>query len=251
MPIPSRETYGTDRQDLLVQITDDGSRTLLRQGTEDAFHSGCGAKSETRHVYLESTGVLDRLKAGESTSVLEVGLGTSMAMLMTVDVAIRNGTPLFYLALEKDWISSETLGFLRPNDWVEQTWLVESYLSFRESLPRHPSRGSYLWEVDQDRVVRVEIGDAISWRPLESILFDAIYFDPFCPESAPEFWTSEYLSLMRRLVRSSGRIATYSCSRPVRDAFGAAGWVVERIPGPPDGKREILRASLGTNSRSS
>ena len=240
MPIPIRETYPTDRDDLMVQVTDDGSRTLICSGTTDAFHSGCGAKAETLHVYLENTGLAPRLRNGHSSTVLEVGLGTSMALLMTMDLAIRYSTKLHYVALENDWISAQTLSFLSPSTWVAQTWIVESYLAFRESIPREAPPGTYTWQLDQDRIAVIEVGDALSWSPPNQTLFDAILFDPFCPESAPAFWSAEYLSKMRSRVAKEARIATYSCSRVVRDAFEQAGWLVERVPGPPGGKREVL-----------
>ena len=90
MPIPIRETFSTDRNDLMVQITDDGSLTLVKTGSDDAYHSGCGAATETRHVYLEISGIIDRLRDRQPSRVLEIGLGTSQAMLMTIDAAIEN-----------------------------------------------------------------------------------------------------------------------------------------------------------------
>ncbi|MEO1528058.1 MAG: MnmC family methyltransferase [Planctomycetota bacterium] len=240
MPIPIRETYPTDRDDLLVQVTDDGSRTLVCSGTADSFHSGCGAKAETQRVYLENTGLADRLQLGHQSDVLEVGLGTSMAMLMAMDLAVTHSAPMRYVALERDWISAQTLGFLNPSSWVQQTWIVESYLSFRESIPRDAPDGSYTWQVDQDRIARIEVGDALEWQPSVPVSFDAILFDPFCAESAPQFWTKQCLVKMRRWIADHGKIATYSCSRAVRDAFEQAGWNVQRVPGPPGGKREVL-----------
>ncbi|MEL6109109.1 MAG: tRNA (5-methylaminomethyl-2-thiouridine)(34)-methyltransferase MnmD [Planctomycetota bacterium] len=242
MPIPIRPTHPTDRDDLTVQVTDDGSRTLVCSGTSDAYHSGCGAKSETRHVYLENTGLAERLRSGQASSALEVGLGTSMAMLMTMDLAIRHATPLQYDTLESDWISAQTLSFLQPSGWVDQSWIVESYLAFRQSIPRSAPDGQYVWHLDQDRTATIHVGDALTWSPATTNEYDAIFFDPFCPENAPSFWTVRYLAQMRQHISEQGRIATYSCSRAVREAFEQAGWKVQRIAGPKGGKREVLVA---------
>ena len=66
----------------VVQITDDDSRTLIDPVGEVAFHSGSGALAETRHVYLKNSGVSARLACGKNTSVLEIGLGTGLGMLL-------------------------------------------------------------------------------------------------------------------------------------------------------------------------
>lgn len=243
MPIPVRETYSTDRQDLTVLVTDDGSLTLVRTGSDDAFHSGCGAASETRHVYLHNSGVVAKLRQRQPTRVLEVGLGTSMAMLMTVDVAVKHDCKLDYVAIETDWISASTLEYLHPRRWTARPEIVDSYLAFRRTLPNIVAPGTYCWQFDADRRVTIEVTDVRQWTNTTSHPFDAIYYDPFCPDSAPALWTPSCFKRMRESVSDDGRLTTYSCSRPVRTALEQAGWVVDRVPGPEGGKREVVVAS--------
>lgn len=243
MPIPVRATYPTDRDDLIAQVTDDGSLTLVKMGSNDAFHSGCGAVAETRQVYLSGSGVASRLAEQRSTRVLEIGLGTSMAMLMTVDASLTNGAPLEYVAIETDWIGAATLEFLKPRDWVVQPDLVDEYLDFRNVLPDNVPPGSYPWRFDQDRLITIEVADVRDWNRGADHSFDAIYYDPFCPESAADLWTTASMKAMRDLISDDGKLATYSCSRPVRTALEQAGWDVARVPGPKGGKREVIVAS--------
>lgn len=243
MPIPVRATYPTDRDDLIVQVTDDGSLTLVRTGSNDAFHSGCGAVTETQHVYLSGSGVVSRLAEQRSTSVLEIGLGTSMAMLMTVDAALTNDAPLEYVAIDTEWIGAATLECLKPRDWVRQPDLVDDYLDFRSGLPDVVPHGNYRWRIDRNRLITIVVTDVRDWNLRVSHRFDAIYYDPFCPESAPDLWTTASMKAMRKLIRDDGKLATYSCSRPVRTALEQAGWDVARVPGPKGGKREVIVAS--------
>jgi tRNA U34 5-methylaminomethyl-2-thiouridine-forming methyltransferase MnmC len=243
MPIPVRQTYATDREDLLVQVTDDGSRTILKKGGSDAFHSGCGAVSETRHVYLDNSRVAMRLRNRRPTRVLEVGLGSAMAMLMTVDLALIHDAELDYVALETDWIGSTTLELLNPRDWVDCPEIVDSYLLFRDSLPPTVGNGVYVWHFDSRRRVRIHVVDLRDWSNATDPNFDAIYFDPFGPESVPELWTPECFKNMRAVIDPDGRLTTYSCSRPVRVSMEQSGWRIGRVPGPAGGKREVLVAS--------
>jgi tRNA U34 5-methylaminomethyl-2-thiouridine-forming methyltransferase MnmC len=242
MPIPTRTTHPSDRDDLLIQVTDDGSRTLLVNGSPDAYHSGCGALAESLRVYLENSGVGERLSVGRPTHVLEIGLGTAMAMLITFDRAVRMRTPLQYVAFETDWIAASTLRMLRPGEWCRAVDVAESYLEFRSSLPDLVGRGRYHWRYDHQHAATIVVDDARRAESWGFPRFDAIYYDPFAPETAAPLWTAEQLSSMRRLIHPAGRLVTYSCSRRVRDALQQAGWRTRRVPGPPGGKREVLIA---------
>lgn len=243
MPIPDRKTLPTGSSLYTIQITDDGSRTLIRNDSGNAFHSGCGAISETRHVYLKSSGVAARLRDGLSTTVLEIGLGTGMAMMMTVDLAARHDTSLHYVALETQWLSAGLIRMLEPESWVDDSSVVENYLLFRDSIAAPTTDKEYRWKVSDQIAVEIGLADVNEWEPESTQAFDAIYFDPFAPESAPKLWEVPCLTKMRRLLKPGGMLSTYSCSRKVRDAMEEAGFQCRRIPGPVGGKREILVAN--------
>ena len=68
-----------------------------------------------------------------------------------------------------------------------------------------------------------------------------IYFDAFAPAAQPELWTKEIFEMLYSILRRDGVLVTYCSKGDVRRAMLAAGFVVEKIPGPP-GKREIVRA---------
>lgn len=242
MPIPVRESIPSPDDDYQVLVTDDGSRTLLEVATHNAFHSGCGAVAETRAVYLQNSGALSRLHGGHSTSVLEVGVGTAMALLMTLDAAIQGGAPLRYVGLECRWISAEVLEQLDPRSWVDRPVIVDRYLEWRRTFPDQVSEGVYTWTFDARRHVTIIIGDAAQWTPHPLPTFDAIYFDPFDPESQPDLWSAPMLNKMRSLIDAEGRLVTYCVSRAVRDTMEKSGFTVERTAGPSGGKREVLIA---------
>lgn len=254
MPIPNRKTFPTDRDDLIVVQTDDGSHTLQSVGTNDLYHSGCGAKAETEHVYLGNSNVTARLQRQQPTRVLEIGLGTSMGMLMSMDLAQRHHAALSYVALELDWISAQTLAFLQPQQWLSQfsnagsefgaapNDLLHQYNAFREKLPAQVPEGDYHWQLDPLRQLTVVVGDLLNWKVASVAPFDAIFYDPFSAGSAPELWDEACFAKMRSVALPHTRLVTYCCSRKVRDALHAAAWDVQRVPGPVGGKREVLYA---------
>jgi tRNA U34 5-methylaminomethyl-2-thiouridine-forming methyltransferase MnmC len=68
-----------------------------------------------------------------------------------------------------------------------------------------------------------------------------IYYDAFAPAAQPELWTEPVFRQMYALLAPGGILVTYCSKGTVRRALQAAGFSVERIPGPP-GKREMIRA---------
>ena len=240
---PSRKTIPLKDSELAVQVTDDQSRTLIFPGTNVSYHSGSGARSETQHVYLENSGVADRLRSGQPTSVLEIGLGTGMGMLLTLDLAQANDSALNYTAVENCWLAADLLSELQLERLVSQPALVERYLQWREEIG-DPSLGrEYRWHPTERQTISVAHQDALDWVQNDGGLYDAIFFDPFAPDTNPKVWQASFLTKLRRLLRNDGRLVTYSVGRAVRDAFHIAGFDVARVPGPPGGKREVMIAT--------
>lgn len=242
MTIPERPQFPTANPNLVVQWTDDGSRTLARLSDQEAYHSSSGALSETRYVYLRNSGIEERLGRGLASSVLEVGLGTGMAMLATLDAAVSADVPLDYVALENDWLSRDLLDALEPHQWVQNKTLATRYLDWRETIADEPLAGSYRWQVGAQRQITVLVADAARWRAEGDRRFDAVYFDPFAPAKHPQLWTADVFREMAAALRPEGKLTTYCVSRQVREAMGEAGLRVHRTAGPPGGKRNVLIA---------
>jgi len=237
MPIPIRHTSASIDPRWNVQQTDDGSATLIDVATGDSMHSGCGAMAETRHVYLENSGVAQRLRRGEATRVLEIGLGTGMGLLLTAELANESRTHMTYLGLENK---------LTPVSLARQFWnaiptvapeLVTAYCDRLASEQPTGNVGEYC-------ELTILQADAATWtRHKQSRRFDAVYFDPFSPQTSPKLWTPDVFANMRDAMVIGGRLVSYCVNRQVRDAMQSVGFDVTRVPGPINGKREVLVAT--------
>lgn len=67
--------------------------------------------------------------------------------------------------------------------------------------------------------------------------WDIIYFDAFAPEKQPEMWSQELFNRLY-VIMNPKAYHHLLCERIVRRMLQAAGFTVERLPGPQR-KREI------------
>jgi tRNA U34 5-methylaminomethyl-2-thiouridine-forming methyltransferase MnmC len=213
--------------------TEDGSHTLYVPALEEQFHSRHGALQESRHVFLE-TGL--RLMAAEKSSIriLEMGFGTGLNAILTAVAADEWNLQIDYTAVEAYPLSAEEISNLNyanliggektQESWTrihQATWGIKTAIQSNFSLQKLEARFETL--VLAGRV-------------------DLIYFDAFAPEKQPELWTEEMFGRMFRFLEPGGMLVTYCSKGAVRRAMMAAGFQVQKVPGPP-GKREILRAT--------
>jgi tRNA U34 5-methylaminomethyl-2-thiouridine-forming methyltransferase MnmC len=232
-------------QSLAIQITDDGSRTVIDSGKQIAFHSASGAVSETRAVYLINSGMQSRLQRGQAATILEIGFGSGLAMLMTLDAALGGGAKLHYTAIEQTLLETDLLEQLELQRHVVNTDLVPRFLAWRQRLGSPAPRGSLVWDVNELQRIVIEHTNAENWvsSAVAAQTFDAIYFDPFAPQVNPSLWRPSFLQHLQTMLKPAGVFVTYCVSRAVREAMESVGFVVTRVPGPAGGKREVLVAT--------
>ena len=201
--------------------TADGSFTLFIPEVQETYHSTHGAVQESMHVFIENG-----LKAcdKEMIRVLEVGLGTGLNAMLTLQYATKK---IDYCALEPYPLSKEILNELVTSG------------SDQFEMKFHASNvGEWISIQENFSFVRMEVG-------LEEFSseekFDVIYYDAFGPRVEPGLWTLERMQQCFNLLNEGGVFVTYCAKGEVRRNLQAAGFVVERLAGPP-GKREMLRA---------
>ena len=99
------------------------------------------------------------------------------------------------------------------------------------------------WVENRERTMS-NINDSVTnaESPALNLSFNLIYFDAFAPEKQPEMWSQELFNRLYVLLDKDGILTTYCAKGVVRRMLQTAGFTVERLPGPPGGKREILRA---------
>lgn len=215
-------------------ITEDGSHTLFHQGIGEHYHSIHGAIQESVHVFIQQ-GFVAAIERFQEIEILEVGFGTGLNALLTLEIATRLQTPVFYQSFEPYPLSRELTKGL---NYTEN----EKFIPFpAEFQVMHQANDGEVMKINEwftfQRMDR-EIQSGLTNEPH----FNLVYFDAFSPVVAPELWQPEIFTLMRQHMIKGGILVTYSARGAVRRAMQAAGFRVERLSGPP-GKREMLRAN--------
>ena len=225
----------------IIEKTDDGSTTLFVPELNEHYHSTKGARTESQHIFINMG-----LKASTATTphILEIGFGTGLNAWLTLEEAEKSGRNVYYTGLELyplEWQLVEQLGYISAN---EQLMTGDNQCPVHELFKQlHTSP----WEEDVPitphftlRKVQKDFNkletETEGWKA------DVIYFDAFAPEKQPEMWSQELFNRLYVIMNPKGILTTYCAKGIVRRMLQAAGFTVERLPGPPGGKREILRA---------
>lgn len=246
MPIPIRPREPSASDTYLIETTDDGSRTLIRRDDDVRFHSGCGAAAECDHVYIG--GGEPCWNPNGETSILEIGFGTGMAMLRTVDQFLhRGGTgTLRCVSIERAPVPAEVLAKLRLQHGLDDQTLASRFIQWWAGvdweLARQATRQA-TWQADDRCQVTVHREEANRWLAANEETFDVVYFDPFDPTINPGLWQVETYAMLYRSLRPGGRLMTYCVRGHVRRELAWVGFIAEVVDGPPGGKREVLIAS--------
>ena len=234
MPRPDREEIQTSDPTLSIVICDDGSRTLKCNQRRITWHSESGALAESQLVFLENSGIEQRLKEPDSHSrVLEVGLGTGLNFWLTASMALKNSANLTYFAFEPNPL---------PADLIDQ--LEYGKLEACQPAAQIFSKLRIGSTIAADVCLNV-FEQSIEDNKLKEDIFDAIYHDPFSPEAAPQLWTEPLFSKLLGSLKPGGKLVTYCVKSEIQRRLSNVGFEVSKTKGPQGGKREVLVATRG------
>ncbi|EAQ39036.1 hypothetical protein MED134_00415 [Dokdonia sp. MED134] len=219
-----------------IITTADGSKTIHIPDWDEQYHSKHGAIQEARHVFLR-TGLAHYVTTypdKKEIAILEMGFGTGLNALLTYYEVHKHKVSFNYVGAEAYPVSQEEAQAMEYASQLEEEDATKVYNEMHDVAWEQPEKINEHFTLTK-RTQRFE-------DITDSDVFDLIYFDAFGPRVQPTLWTEEIFAKMYEALIPGGVLTTYCAQGAARRAMQAAGFVVERLPGPP-GKREMLRAS--------
>ncbi|WP_240410347.1 tRNA (5-methylaminomethyl-2-thiouridine)(34)-methyltransferase MnmD [Hymenobacter oligotrophus] len=217
-----------------VRQTGDGSSTLYVPALDEHYHSTHGALQESVHVFIRAGLEPVLLTADRLQHILEVGLGTGLNALLTLQRSLTARVRIHYDAVET---------FPLPPDIVEALG-IERYVLNPELLDLHRQLHAAPWNTPIDLTPHFELRKlhvALQQAHLPANHYQLVYFDAFAPEKQPDMWTQAVFEQLFAATMRGGILVSYCAKGAFKRSLKAAGWQVEALPGPP-GKREMTRA---------
>ena len=218
--------------------TADGTATLRSPHHGAPYHSLHGAVTESRHVFIDNglSAWLER-QSNRPTQlrIVECGFGTGLNAALSWAWARATGIRVEYVGLEPFPIAesvADSLGYA-----------VSAGLSPEEFSALHAAKRLSTPEFSCQIIHGKWSSEVTQLEPA-----DVIFFDAFSPTDAPELWTVEVFRQALNLLSEGGLLTTYCAKGVVRRNLELAGFVADRLEGPP-GKREMLRGVKHALSR--
>jgi tRNA U34 5-methylaminomethyl-2-thiouridine-forming methyltransferase MnmC len=214
-------------------ITKDGSHTIAVPEMNVTYHSHHGAIQESMHVNINAglKYLSDTLRVTD-ICIFEMGFGTGLNALLTLMEAEKNQLTIHYTTIE--------LFPLQENEIILLNYCEQ--LHRKDLEPVFQQLHQCDWEKDISitsfftlKKVRIDLINLSTYQPV-----NLIYYDAFAPSAQPELWTKEIFEKLYQMLLPGGILVTYCSKSDVRRAMQAAGFIVEKIPGPR-GKREMVR----------
>lgn len=219
-----------------MRTTADGSPTLYVPALDEHYHSRHGAAQESRHVFIEA-GLAPLLATGPGQNkpvrVLEVGLGTGLNALLTLEAAQAVAATVAYDGYETVPLPPATVAALAPQ-WVAHPALGQAFAQLHAA-----PWGAATALAPGFRLTKIQA--PVQAAGLPAGYYDLVYFDAFAPEKQPELWTAAVFATLYAAAAPGAVLVSYCAQGQFRRNLRAAGWLTEKLPGPP-GKREMTRA---------
>jgi tRNA U34 5-methylaminomethyl-2-thiouridine-forming methyltransferase MnmC len=222
-----------------IETCRDGSQTIYSDTFGQFYHNPNGAVAESLHVFFETSGIIRALEAHKPVTVLEIGFGTGLNLLLLADLkyATASKSDVFFQSIEAWPLLLSTATELNYKAYLKNpginNWLMPLFNELQNGHARYEPEPGFRIQVHRGLFETFKSGK-------EKYAF--VFHDPFSPEVNPELWTPSLFRDLNQWCTDDAILTTYCAASKARAAMALAGWFVARAPGAL-GKREMTIAS--------
>jgi len=231
----------------IIKKTGDGSTSLYSPKFDQLYHNPNGAVAESRHVFFETNGLVKALEKRSSLHIFEVGFGTGLNLLLTLDYLrkLNLDTEIAYYSVEAFPVDAD---MTEDFEFADEPGLQNSLPMLRTVLQDIYPGMNRIQLTDQLSLhfwfgFFNDLFDEHEKSPIINHKMDFIFQDAFSPEVNEELWTPEVFEKLASISNDDAVLSTYCAASAARAAMAVAGWKIARAQGAL-GKREMTLASL-------
>ncbi|OGI07447.1 MAG: TIGR01212 family radical SAM protein, partial [Candidatus Margulisbacteria bacterium GWF2_35_9] len=196
--------------------TKDESLTFWNDEFKEHYHTVFGARIEAEQKYVVASNLSDKLLKKEQT-ILDIGFGMGYNSLSAMNIGCKLTHSLNITALEIDKrvvrYMSETIPE-EPNDAFSWRDCLSSIYS-EDSFNHGNASLSIFWNDARYSIQKLDEGK-----------FDIVFMDAFSSQRNSELWTLDFFNQIKRIMKPSGILLTYSQAIPVLSGLIQAGFYV-------------------------
>jgi tRNA U34 5-methylaminomethyl-2-thiouridine-forming methyltransferase MnmC len=222
-------------------VTRDGSHTVYSSQFDQHYHNPNGAVSESRHVFFEQTGLLEELNKRDEITILEVGFGTGLNLMLLMDYCLKQQSKaqIQYHSVEGFPLDIEIVKKFNYQEHLEHPAVIDDVSNIFNRL----SRGLNTFTLSDKVTLYLFYGLFDGFAPGKEIMANYIFHDAFSPDANPDLWTGEVFKKLKNFSADDVILSTYSAASKAQGALAWAGWKVAKTKGAL-GKREMILAAL-------
>lgn len=220
-------------------LTRDGSHTVYSSRFDQHYHNPNGAVAESRYVFFEQTGLPDDLTTRDQLSILDIGFGTGLSLMLTLDYYMNrhSSAKIDYHSVEGFPLRSNVAQKINYGEYLNHPEAANEVTEIFDNL----SKGMNRFELSGEVSLHLYYGMFEDYDP-RKVNANFIFHDAFSPDVNPSLWTGEAFRKIYNLSADDVILSTYSAASKAQGALAWAGWKVAKTQGAL-GKREMLLAA--------
>jgi len=203
---------------------------------DDVYFAARDGLAESRHVFIDGTGLAEKIHRHKHLTIAETGFGSGLNFLAVLDTLKK------FPNCQIDYISYESrplpAGVIARTHAGFPSLAALSTKLLNNLPPRWP--GVHLCHFNQGQArLHLHYGVAEDCLAVSRFCADIWFLDGFAPAKNPDMWSDVVFAHIGRLTRAGGTLASYTVARMVRDGLSAAGFAINKKPGFGD-KRDMI-----------